>query len=350
MARDPDERIELRFLPRQDTSKKHTAGSLSAVALDGDSLWVAADEFSSIERLDADGRAYQQQIQSVDLRPYLEIPNSTKLELDIEGLALDGDDLWVVGSHAVVRKKLEAKSGETEDEARARFLKMPDDPSLRYVLGRVRLEQASDGRRPGDHQAAAWLPFVHGANALTQHLEAKEAYKGLLPFLKIPAKENGFDIEGIAATRNRVLLGLRGPVLRGWAILLDLSLDGTKPLGIGELRLHLLEMDGLGIRDLAIDGEDLLPLAGPTMDLDGPVQVRRWENALAAAADRVVKRKKLPVILDVPFGHRTDHAEGIALLQRNGKEGLLVLYDSPALARYSEEEDPSRYVADWFAL
>ena len=34
-------------------------------------------------------------------------------------------------------------------------------------------------------------------------------------------------------------------------------------------RKHLLELGGLGIRDLCVDGDDLLILAGPTMDLDG---------------------------------------------------------------------------------
>ena len=47
-------------------------------------------------------------------------------------------------------------------------------------------------------------------------------------------------------------------------------------------RKHLLRLGGLGVRDLCPHGQDLLVLAGPTMDLDGPVHVFRWHGALAA--------------------------------------------------------------------
>lgn len=53
------------------------------------------------------------------------------------------------------------------------------------------------------------------------------------PFLKagIPGKDNGFDIEGIVVFPDEsggiediwVFVELRGPVLRGWAILLELQ-------------------------------------------------------------------------------------------------------------------------------
>ncbi len=41
----------------------------------------------------------------------------------------------------------------------------------------------------------------------------------------IPGKDNGFDIEGLAVREDRLLLGLRGPVLRGHAFVLELSLE-----------------------------------------------------------------------------------------------------------------------------
>ena len=46
----------------------------------------------------------------------------------------------------------------------------------------------------------------------------------LRPFLPIPSKDNGLDIEGITARGDRVLLGLRGPVLRGIALVAELRL------------------------------------------------------------------------------------------------------------------------------
>jgi hypothetical protein len=77
-----------------------------------------------------------------------------------------------------------------------------------------------------------------------------------------------------------MFLGLRGPVLRGWALLLELQVKETRR---GRLKLrkagpdgaryvkHFLDLAGLGMRELAFDGDALLILAAPTMDLDGPV-------------------------------------------------------------------------------
>ena len=159
-------------------------------------------------------------------------------------------------------------------------------------------------------------------------------------FLQVPAKENGFDLEGIAARGARVFLGLRGPVLRGWAVILELELEETrpgrlKPRRIGpdgeRYRKHFLDLEGLGIRDLCFDGERLLILAGPTMDLDGPVRLFAWSRCLEAGEQTIVGADDLAPLLDLPFERGADHAEGIALLGRaNGRAELLVVYDSPA--------------------
>lgn len=56
-------------------------------------------------------------------------------------------------------------------------------------------------------------------NDLTRALAQDTHLKSLLG---IPGKDNGFDVEGLAVVGERVLLGLRGPVPRGWAIILEL--------------------------------------------------------------------------------------------------------------------------------
>ena len=88
----------------------------------------------------------------------------------------------------------------------------------------------------------------------------------LAPFLSLPAKENGFDIEGLAVQPSEshwtVFLGLRGPVLAGFALVLELKLSRDGP----KLRLnkqedkslylkHAVALRGLGIRDLAFRDE-----------------------------------------------------------------------------------------------
>lgn len=90
----------------------------------------------------------------------------------------------------------------------------------------------------------------------------------------------------------RIFIGLRGPVLRGIAIILEIVLQEKEP-GILSLKAldgdkqyykkHFLELDGLGIRDLCLDGDDVLILAGPTMVLDGSLRIFRWKKAFNLA-------------------------------------------------------------------
>jgi hypothetical protein len=167
------------------------------------------------------------------------------------------------------------------------------------------------------------------------------------PFVPIPGKDNGLDVEGIAVIGERIYLGLRGPVLRGWAFVLELRpyLDPTEP---DRLRLrpfadglpyrkHVLDMDGLGVRDLCPDGDDLLVLAGPTMDLDGPVRIYRWRGACRVDMPAVVRGGVLTRELELTYGEGDDHAEGMGLIGTAEAKLALIVYDSPARARLTED-------------
>ena len=58
--------------------------------------------------------------------------------------------------------------------------------------------------------------------------------------------------------------------------------------------------------DLVINGNDVLVLAGPTMDFDGPVFVFRWKDPLGAGADSIAARSDLAKVVTVPFGVTKD--------------------------------------------
>jgi hypothetical protein len=165
-------------------------------------------------------------------------------------------------------------------------------------------------------------------------------------FMTVPAKENGFDIEGVAACGERVFLGLRGPVLRGWAMVLELEVKEPsngrlKPRKIGasgaRYAKHFLDLDGLGIRELAFDGDALLILAGPTMDITGPVVLYRWPGCLAAREQTVVPADDLEVVSLMPHGEGVDDAEGMCWIGDGKDRELLVLYDSPAEDRLHDD-------------
>jgi hypothetical protein len=114
-------------------------------------------------------------------------------------------------------------------------------------------------------------------------------------------------------------------------------------------RKHFLELDGLGIRDLCVDGSDLLILAGPTMDLDGPVSVFRWQGGAQSHEESLVSRDTLQKILEIPYGQGIDHAEGMALFTPADSDtrSLLVVYDSASKDR---QTGTSAVKADIFTL
>ena len=95
-----------------------------------------------------------------------------------------------------------------------------------------------------------------------------------------------------------------------------MALRGIGPEG-RPYKKHFLELNGLGSRDLCWVGPDLLILAGPTMNLDRPVVVFRWSNAIASSEEQVIFSDRLEKLFVVPNGAGTDHEEGMALVPEN---------------------------------
>ncbi|WP_191060037.1 DUF3616 domain-containing protein, partial [Geminicoccus harenae] len=323
---------------------KHTAGradkarsDLSAVAFGGGYLWLATDEGAKIERL---RRIDEQEFgdhRVFDLTRLLKLPvGEADPEIDIEGLAVDDGHLWIAGSHSFTRDKPEL--GENGQEEALDELADIDRNPNRRILARIPLALLEAVEQAGAPVCAARLRAGRKRSAL---LDVLRDDRHLAPFMAVPAKENGFDIEGVAVEGERVMLGLRGPVLRGWAIILEIRVkphgDRLKlgRLGPGGLRYrkHFLDLDGCGIRELCLLDGDLLVLAGPTMDLDGPVRLHRWTPPGGEAAETITGRDGCPVLLELPAGHGCDHAEGAAVLEGPDGPQLLVVYDSPAKDR-----------------
>ncbi|MGJ7517986.1 DUF3616 domain-containing protein [Pseudomonas baetica] len=363
-------KVLLKFDSQFDVDKKKKLrDGLSAVLQMGQTLWLANDETLSLERLvfkgqSAEGELIYEDHQQFSLHELLDLPAPPKSakkfeEADIEGLACDetGDYLWLITSHSLKRKQPEPDKSEGENIER---LSDVSSDGNRYLLARIPVEKENGTfklvRKTTDSQrTAAQLRGGQSWNALTKALRHDEH---LGDFFALPGKDNGFDIEGLAVAGKRLFVGLRGPVLRGWAVILEVEpqVDKDDPhtlnlAKIGEdcqrYRKHFLQLGGLGIRDLCVDGKDLLILAGPTMDLDGPVTVSRWVDGVQTTGDSVVVRKRLAKVLDVPFGEGGDHAEGMTLFSKGNGTGqlLLLVYDSPLKLR----EDNSG-VGDLFAL
>lgn len=328
---------------------------VSCLALAGRSLFCTCDETASLERLVLDVEAgVANDHASFALGTFFDLPDGPEGEMDIEGIAIADGYVWVAGSHSLKRDKPKRRGLE-------RMQGLDWDPN-RGFLGRVPLadrgdglfepvaEVAADGDRPA--RTARMVPMTASPKTPIRKMLAKDPLIG--PFVRLPCKENGLDVEGLAVRGNTVLLGLRGPVVGGYAILVRLEMKETadgwlKPRRLANGKryaIHAVDLDGQGIRDLEWHGDRLFVLTGATTDLEALQTVRAlapFEPERAIVPAEAVER-----VLHLPPVRHHDHAEGIAVVPTRDGESLLVTHDSPRPAR----TDPSNDVlhADLFPL
>lgn len=357
---------------------------LSAVVFVERDMWVGADEGQGIIRLQAtDGDKTWQAAENSPLNEILDLPSS-KGEIDLEGMDWDseGGYLWLVGSHSLKRKNASKDGGDPKLSR----LEVVEPDANRYLLARVPLaietegsrlmkkEEFTDDRFSAQFECKKPKKF---RNDFYDALQQDPLYRRFmqcepavddgdeLELLGIPGKDNGLDIEGLAFGgivdgAARLFIGLRGPVLRSYATILEVHVKAKRNGGENAGRLTLekigedgrpyrrifLQLDGLGIRDLCFQGDDLLILAGPTMVLDWPVTTYRWRGAKQSSGKDLILDQKHGVLEPValsaepkPIAEKGNRAEGMTVFPRNGTDAVLVLYDAPGLSRLPEGEE-----------
>jgi hypothetical protein len=352
--------INLKLNPNLYSGKDLRDG-LSAVVRIGDYLWLAGDETANLERVTLKQEDLYAEHDSFPIAKYLNLPE-IDTEIDIEGLDYQGHYLWFTGSHSLKRKRVRPEEADQLKEIK-RLTKVEKEAN-RYVLGRIPLVKNLDTGvlelrktcpnpdHPQRLLTAGMIPLTEKGNELYDILQKDDHLKD---FFAIPGKDNGFDIEGLAVYNDRVFLGLRGPVLRGWAMILEIEfeLDSDSKLKIRKkddkkYRKHFIQLGGMGVRELCVYGNDLLVLAGATMDLSATIAVFRWKNAFTHDENELVKASEVEKLFEVPhgFGENAgkDKAEGMTLLNKNE---LLIVFDSPADIRKTAL---SEVIADVFAI
>ncbi len=339
--------VRLEFDPGRQV---HT--NLSGAAFHGRWLFVAGDESGSVDILErlppvgdealrfGGGREFA-------LADLLSLPGKREDEADIEGLAVVDDWLWVVGSHGWKRKRAKVELDHARNANR--LAKVALDANRRLVA-RIPIVVDDAGTpslasKGSDGRQAMRLEGDQQANALTALL-ADDPHLG--PFMTIPGKDNGFDIEGIAWLDSRVFLGLRGPVLRGWSVMLEIALGERDDALVLEpiddqgrrYRKHFLALEGLGVRDLYVRGDDLHLLAGPTMVLDGDVRLFTWPRARGTLAGcvepAVFHHHAIVESVALPHSRGPDRAEALCKVSdalSPDADRWLVLYDAPGKGR-----------------
>jgi hypothetical protein len=359
-----------------DKDSHHVATSVSAAVRVGGDWWIGGDEGTSINcfrsPVPGDTHTPLEQVAAVDLWQALDLPGKADAEVDLEGMDWDqaGGHLWLLGSHSF--KRQDAEPDKSTAKNLKRLANITADGN-RFLLGRIPLavDQARSSLLTRENETAGHFSARLGCSLQSSDLTAAIRLDPLFaPFFGAttettpPGKDNGIDFEGLAwdATRGRLLVGLRGPVLRGSAIILEIECEQHHASGeVGALKLkpigpegrpyirHFLDLDGLSIRDLCFHGEDLLILAGPVLPIDWPITVYLWKNARArsqtdafwwqqgepeaepsqAALKRIIHREPQP-----PPVRKHDRPEAIAPC---GDGRFAIFFDSPSPARFDPQ-------------
>lgn len=181
---------------------------------------------------------------------------------DIEALANVDGELLVVGSHSARRD-----GSRSAKRHRMRWLRHRDGS-----LEEVTASDASNARLAPEETCIAHLfgdPPPEGAERVCAVLA--ESPRAL-------------NIEGAVTVNGRTWIGLRAPLVDERAVMLRLGARG-----LNADQVVLLDLDGRGIRELALEGSNVVGIAGPTDD--AAPGFFRFELRLGSALEQSVTRK-----------------------------------------------------------
>jgi hypothetical protein len=303
------------------------AKDLSAIGRVGATLLVGADEGTG-----PDGDINIIQVLSKQADDQYVVSNDIVLftgdkengqELDIEGIAVEGDYIYVVGSHSSKRKTVESDKSHKKNRKTFHHKKI-DDETNRDWLYRIKVD--------------AQMQLTEKKEITLRNILKK--HKVLKTFSQIPSKENGIDIEGIAVVDDWIYVGFRGPVFRNnYVPVLKLKFDDPE----NTASLLWVNFGGGGIRDMAKTNDGFLIISGPVGDGPGPYSVHHWDGRDMVPGKKREQAEIGKVIklgeIKPPDGGK---AEGILVLEETDSSSykFMVIFDgvingSPGLFRFS---------------
>ena len=305
------------------TTKKRDL-NVSAIAFNKDRrlLVVGSDEGSVIQVLK---RNDDQTYKAKDERNIELDSRLGNQEIDIEGIAWGKKYVYVIGSHSRKRERVKYKETDPKDNKKAkknreRLRTTATEPS-RERLYRVKLDE--EGQAEKDSIDMVTLRNIFANDKL------------LRPFQALPSKENGIDIEGIAADGDdKLYIGFRGPVLRGnyVPVMVIEFKDEFKENDI-DAKVKFVNLDGLGIRDMLwVNKDEFLILAGPMGDGPGSYRLYHWNGEhCVPGRDEPQALLNAKLLCEIPLPDPGAKAEGLALLDRQDDlYEVMVVYDGVA--------------------
>jgi hypothetical protein len=214
------------------------ADASAGVAVSSNLIVVADDEDNKLRlyRVDQPGPP----VKDFDMSPFLEVSGKS-LESDLEGAARIGNRAFWISSHG---RNTDAKARPNRDRFFATDISLTKSEVTLTPVGRpyktLQEDLIADPR-------FAKFNFAEGA-------------------ARAPKSPGGFNIEGLSATaEGHLLIGFRNPVPDKQALLIPLVnpndvIAGKRPVFKPAIRLDL---DGLGIRDIAFHEGTYVIIAGP---------------------------------------------------------------------------------------
>ena len=212
-------------------------------------------------------------------------------ELDFEAMAIQGDFLAVAASASLKRKKPKGKSIK-KDRKKLNTLSRackkaitkdertlyPSDLLFVFKIGEVRgtaLELSP--HKAFDVRSSLTQKAVGGDNPLTVNGNH---------FFSLPSKDNGLDIEGLTIINDEFLLGLRGPVLRGHALVVAFPFSAEVKESsprvetfTSQPQFRFINLEGFGIRSLETAENSVYIIAGPTMAITrSHFSIYKWDG------------------------------------------------------------------------
>lgn len=281
---------------------------ISAIASFGDFLALGSDENQcKVQILQKTDAAYQVRDQLEIELPVQDIHDEQ--EIDIEGMAInDNHTLFIIGSHSLKRSKV--KPDKTYQQNRRRITKVIAEERKNSIF-KLQL----------DPQTGKEQKQVKGE--VMQIKEIIEQDPVLGRFTTIPSKENGIDIEGIAADGSILYLGFRAPVLRLNYVPVMVILDQETL----EYELRFVDLGGNGIRDITKVKDGFLIIAGSLGDGFSPYQLYFWNGIDCIPGTGKPQASQLTLLGTIPTPDGAK-AEGITVLSETSSVyQVIIVYD-----------------------
>ncbi|XOF34661.1 MAG: DUF3616 domain-containing protein [Candidatus Electrothrix sp. YB6] len=226
------------------------------------------------------------------------------LELDIEGIGVERNQIYVIGAHCTKQKKVKPTRSRKKNRKLFRDSKIEEEWN-RDWLYRVAID--AEGREV-DEQRITLRDIIKNDSVLKT-------------FAGIPSKENGIDIEGIAAKDGWLYVGFR----ENYVPVMKLQFDKPEK----SYELLYVQLGGRGIRDLAAVSDGFLLLAGPVGDGSDSYQLYHWNgrDVIPGSDVKDDEQGKLHLLGEIT-PPSAGKVEGVTVLEEHdSRYELIIAYD-----------------------